>query len=209
LYPATFSFPNQNHRSTQPLISGSLEKKGKVLRSYDTNYYVVTPSKFMHEFKTDDDFAKDPVPELSLYLPDCVIGAVNGQKFNVKGKDASKGKVGGAFAMSHEFAFKAHTPQAANQWWEVIRQAAGIVTNDIPEGSVPNSPITGHNGPATQNVYGDEKQPMPLQTQGLEHTGTNTTDYATPGSAVGTGSAVPGSATTATHSAVPGEPGKY
>jgi hypothetical protein len=204
---ADISFPNQNHRSTQPLISGSLEKKGKLLRSYDTNYYVVTPSKFLHEFKTDDDFAKDPVPEMSLYLPDCMVGAVNGQKFNVKGKDVSKGKIGGAFSMSHEFAFKAHTPQAADQWGEVIRQAAGTVTNDIPEGSVPTSPVAGNSGPAAmQNVYGDEKQPAPLQTQGLEHTGTNTT---TPGSAVGPGSAVPGSATTAPSSAVPGEPGKY
>jgi hypothetical protein len=196
------SFPNQNHRSTQPLISGSLEKKGKIMRSYDTNYYVVTPSKFLHEFKTDDDFAKDPVPELSLYIPDCVIGAVNGQKFNVKGKDVSKGKIGGAFSMTHEFAFKAHTPQAAEQWWDVIRQAAGKVTNEAPS-SVPTSPVSGDTGP--QNMFPEEKtQPAPIQTQGLEKTGTNVTDHAS-----APGSAVPGSATTAPSSAVPGEPGKY
>ena len=68
------SFPNQGHKSTQPLIAGSLEKKGKLLKKYDTSYWVVSPAKYMHEFKTDDDFAKDPVPETSLYLPDCVIG---------------------------------------------------------------------------------------------------------------------------------------
>jgi hypothetical protein len=102
------NFPNQDHRSTQPVISGSLERKGKLLRSYDTNYYVVTPSKFLHEFKTDDNFAKDPSPEVSLYLPDCIIGGCNGQKFNVKGKDVSKGKVGNTFSMSHEFQFKAY-----------------------------------------------------------------------------------------------------
>ncbi|KAH8637115.1 hypothetical protein IG631_08950 [Alternaria alternata] len=196
------SFPNQNHRSTQPLISGSLEKKGKIMRSYDTNYYVVTPSKFLHEFKTDDDFAKDPVPELSLYIPDCVIGAVNGQKFNVKGKDVSKGKIGGAFSMTHEFAFKAHTPQAAEQWWDVIRQAAGKVTNEAPS-SVPTSPVSGDTSP--QNMFPEEKtQPTPIQTQGLEKTGTNVTDHAS-----APGSAVPGSATTAPSNAVPGEPGKY
>lgn len=178
------SFPNQNHRATQPLISGSLEKKGKIMRSYDTNYYVVTPAKYLHEFKTDDDFAKDPAPELSLYLPDCVIGAVSGQKFNVKGKDTSKGKIGGAFAMTHEVAFKAHTPQAAQQWWEVIRQAAGTVTNDTP----------------TSPISGDEKQPSPLQTQGLEKSGTNSSEPAS--------AAAPGSATTAPNSAVPGEPAK-
>ncbi|KAJ4376404.1 hypothetical protein N0V83_001687 [Neocucurbitaria cava] len=202
------SFANQNHRSTQPLISGSLERKGKVMRSYDTNYYVVTPSKFLHEFKTDDDFAKDPVPEVSLYLPDCMIGAVNGAKFNVKGKDVSKGKLGGAFSMSHEYQFKAHTPQAANQWWEIIRQAAGTVTNDLPEGSVPTSPVTGNDSPsgATQALHGEEKQPAPLQTQGLQNTDTATADHA-PGSTVTPGTAA--SSNTAPGSAVPGEPGKY
>lgn len=111
------AFPNQDHRATQPLIAGSLERKGKVLKKYETGYWVVTPSKYLHEFKTDDDFAKDPEPETSLYLPDCVIGALDGAKFNVKGKDVSKGKVGNAFSMNHEFAFKAHTPQDAEKWY--------------------------------------------------------------------------------------------
>ncbi|KAL5114607.1 hypothetical protein ACEQ8H_007512 [Pleosporales sp. CAS-2024a] len=170
---ASIQFPNQNHSATRPLISGSLERKGKIMRSYDTNYYVVTPSKFLHEFKTDDDFAKDPVPEMSLYLPDCVVGAVSGQKFNVKGKDVY-GKLG-KLSMSHELQFKAHTPQAANQWWEIIRQAAGTVSNDVPDASVPTSPVTGV----------DEKQPVPLQTPGLEKT---TTTGTTPGSTVAPGS---------------------
>lgn len=203
-------FPNQDHRATQPLISGSLERKGKIMRSYDTNYYVVSASKFLHEFKTDDDFAKDPVPELSLYLPDCMVGAVSGQKFNVKGKDVSKGKLGSSFSMSHEMQFKAHTPQAAQQWWEIIRQAAGSVDqSDVPAGSTPTSPIAGNNGP-------DSKHPAPLQTEGLEKSQTTgTTSSAVPGSAAphsaaAPGSAVPQSATspTAPGSAVPGEPGK-
>lgn len=176
-------FPNQNHRATQPLISGSLERKGKIMRSYDTNYYVVTPSKFLHEFKTDDDVAKDPVPELSLYLPDCVVGAVNGQKFNVKGKDVSKGKLGSSFSMSHELQFKAHTSQAANQWWEIIRQAAGSVTNDVPDASSPSSPVAGDVSPSGL----DAKQPAPLQTQSLDKT--DSPSNAAPGSAVTPGSA--------------------
>jgi hypothetical protein len=181
---SSINFPNQNHRSTQALISGSLERKGKIMRSYDTNYYVVTPSKFLHEFKTDDDFAKDPVPEMSLYLPDAVVGAINGNKFNVKGKDVSKGKLGNSFSMSHEMQFKAHTPQAANQWWEIIRQAAGQVTSEIPPESAPTSPVTGNTSPGAS--LPDEKHPAPLQTQGLEQepTGTAPSSAAVPGSAV-------------------------
>ncbi|OCL13835.1 hypothetical protein AOQ84DRAFT_385141 [Glonium stellatum] len=167
---SNISFANQNHRSTQPLIAGSLERKGKIMKKYDASYYVVTPSKFLHEFKTDDDFAKDPSPELSLYLPDCVVGALNGEKFNVKGKDISKGKVGNTFSMSHELAFKAHTPQSAQQWWEIVRQAAGQVTNEMPESSAPTSPIDAKKSETTSPIsptVAEEKQPAPLQTQGL------------------------------------------
>jgi hypothetical protein len=190
---ANVNFPNQNHKSTQPLIAGSLERKGKIMRSYDTNYYVITPSKFLHEYKSDDDFAKDPVPELSLYLPECTIGALAGQKFNVKGKDVSKGKIGNTFSMSHELQFKAHTPDAAQQWYSIVTQAAGAshVTNELPESSVPTSPIS----PTTSH-----EKPAALQTQGLEKQHT-INSVASPTSA-NTAGPTP-------TSGVPGEPGKY
>lgn len=94
------SFPNQDHPSTQPVIEGSLDRKSRnAIKGYTSYYYVVTPSKFLHEFKTNDDTSKDPTPELSLYLPDCTVGDISGASFNIKGKDASKGKVGSALAM--------------------------------------------------------------------------------------------------------------
>jgi hypothetical protein len=126
---------------------------------------VITPSKFLHEYKTDDNFAKEPKPELSLYLPDCLVGAVSGAKFNVKGKDVSKGKLGNSFSMSHEMAFKAHTPDAAAQWWGIISEAAGQVTSEQPTSSVPTSPVTDK----------ESRQPASLQTEGLEKTETAAT----------------------------------
>ena len=83
---SNISFPNQNHHSTQPLIAGTLERKSRALgalKGFTTGYYVVTPSKYLHEFKDDDNYRKDPVPEMSLYLPDCTIGATSGEKFNI------------------------------------------------------------------------------------------------------------------------------
>jgi hypothetical protein len=125
------AFANQDHRSTQPLIAGSLERKGKLMGSYSTSFYAITPAKYMHEFKTDDDFAKEPQPETSLYLPDCLIGAVDGVKFNVKGKNSSKGVLS-KMSMGHEYQFRAHTPQDALKWHEVISSVAGQTTNDAP-----------------------------------------------------------------------------
>ncbi|KAK5131229.1 hypothetical protein LTR08_001198 [Meristemomyces frigidus] len=155
----SIAFPNQDHRSTQPLIAGSLERKGKVLKRYDTSFYVVTPSKYLHEFKTDDDFAKDPTPESSLYLPDCLIGAVDGVKFNVKGKDAHK-KLG--LSMSHENSYKCHTPQDAQRWHQIISSVAGQTTNDLPETSAPSSPVASRSntfGSPTSAVASDTMSP--------------------------------------------------
>lgn len=124
-------FANQDHRATQPLIAGSLERKGKLMKSYSTSFYAVTPSRYLHEFKTDDDFAKDPHPEASLYLPDCMIGAVDGVKFNVKGKNTSKGLMS-KMSMGHEYQFRAHTPQDAQKWHDIIASQVGQATNEAP-----------------------------------------------------------------------------
>jgi len=144
-------FANQNHKSTQPMIAGSLERQSGLLKKYDTSFYVVTPSKYLHEFKTDDDFAKDPSPENSLYLPDCLIGAVDGVKFNVRGKDSSGG-MSSALARSKEYKFKAHTPADAQKWHSVIASVAGQTTNEVPDSSAPSSPAVG--GSESRQVSG-------------------------------------------------------
>ncbi|KAL8779618.1 MAG: hypothetical protein Q9194_001361 [Teloschistes cf. exilis] len=168
---SSISYPNQGHPSTQPLIAGTLERKSRAmgaLKGYSTDYYVVTPSKFLHEFKDDDDVRKDPVPELSLYLPDCTIGALSGEKFNIKGKDASKGKVGGALAMSHELSFKAPTSANAEKWYSVIKEVAGGSATYTNEISSPTSPVAGRNVSGQQQPpQYEEKHVAPVQTQCL------------------------------------------
>ena len=172
-------FANQNHKSTQALIEGSLERKSRNKLSfagYSTGYYVVTPSNFLHEFKDNDNFKKDPVPELSIYLPDAVIGGVSGEKFNVKGKDVSKG-IGSKLSGSSEISFKAHTAADAQMWSTIIKAAAGASSssNEPPaSGAVsPISPIVEKKAstpPAYAEGSGsavDNKQLAPLQTSGV------------------------------------------
>jgi hypothetical protein len=135
-----------DHSSTRPLIEGSLERKSrnKLSFGYQTGYYVVTPSKFLHEFKDSDVLRKDPTPELSIYLPDAVIGAPNGEKFNVKGKDRSK-TFSSKLTGNAELAFKAHTAADAQRWFDVIRNvvgAAGPAEPDSPKiAGTPSPPV--------------------------------------------------------------------
>jgi len=138
------NFPNQDHKSTKPLIEGTLERKSRnklSMSGYSTGYYVVTPSKFLHEFRDNDNFRKDPTPEMSIYLPDATIGATNNEKFHVKGKDVSKG-LGSKLSGSSEIAFKAHSAADAAKWFEVIRSVAGAAPADASVGSEPTSPVS-------------------------------------------------------------------
>lgn len=134
------AFPNQNHTSTKPLIEGSLERKSRNKLSWGTQsgYYVVTASKYLHEFKDDDNLRNDPKPELSIYLPDAIIGAPNGDRFNVKGKDKSK-SISSKLTGNSELAFKAHTAADAQKWFEAIRIAAGASGPAVE--ATPDSPI--------------------------------------------------------------------
>ncbi|KAI5866161.1 hypothetical protein GGS23DRAFT_371631 [Durotheca rogersii] len=140
------NFPNQNHVSTKALIEGSLERKSRNKLSWGTQsaYYVVTPSKFLHEFKDDDNVRIDPKPELSIYLPDAVIGVPSGEKFYIKGKDRG-GSFSSKLAGTSELQFKAHSAADAQKWYDAIRIAAGTtgsISNSQPHsptGSTPGS----------------------------------------------------------------------
>ena len=160
------SFAHQNHHSTQPLIEGTLERKSRLMvKSYSSGYYVVTKSKFLHEFKDNDNTRKDPTPELSLYLPDCTVGAVDGPKFTIKGKDISKTVVGIKMSTTHELSFKAHSPQDAERWYEVVRSVSG--------GSGADSSASAPSGPSSpaekRQASGSQSPEKPqVQTQGVE-----------------------------------------
>ncbi|KAK3316166.1 PH domain-containing protein [Apodospora peruviana] len=153
----SITFPNMDHSSTKPLIEGSLERKSrnKLSWGYQTGYYVVTPSKFLHEFKDSDNLRKDPVPELSIYLPDAIIGAPHENKFNVKGKDRSK-SISSKLTGHSELAFKAHTPADAQRWFDVIRGVAGATGPAEPMS--PTSPI--HSGPPTPEAVLQEQKKL-------------------------------------------------
>lgn len=140
------AFPNQGHRSTKPLIEGSLERKSRggmgALTGYKSSYYAITPAGWLHEFKDNDDYRKDPSPEKSLFLPDCTIGAVDGQKFTIKGKDSSGNKLSQKMSLTSEFQFKAHTGYDAQQWHAIIADLSSGHSASLPTSPVESRNIT-------------------------------------------------------------------
>ncbi|KAG2417420.1 hypothetical protein HFD88_008639 [Aspergillus terreus] len=195
---ASINFPNQDHRATQALVEGKLERKSRaVIKGYSSGYYVVTPARYLHEFKDNDDLQRDPSPELSLYLPDCVVGAIDGNKFTVKGKDVSSGKVGNAFHTTSELNFKAVSASDAERWWNAIKDASrGPVhasTTSAP--SQPTSPAVATAAaepPAYSEKAGEATSPQtpqePASATSTTHPGVNRTDTSGTAGTTGTGS---------------------
>lgn len=163
------TFPNQEHSATKPLIEGSLERKSrnKLSWGWSTGYYVVSASKFLHEFKDSDNVKKDPTPELSIYLPDAVIGAPNGDKFNVKGKDRSK-TMSSKLTGTSELSFKAHTAADAERWYEIIRKVAGASGPAVVD-STPASPTIGGDSPVMNEAHDPETEKAADTKEGVEH----------------------------------------
>jgi len=158
---AAIRFANEDHPSTKPLIEGVLMRKGKILGRYSNAYYVVTPSKYLHEFADNDNVKKDPEPELSLFLPDCKIGALSAApdaKFAISGKDANKNQT---FTREHDFVFKAASHEEGQKWWEIISHACGIRTGEKPE----DSPA-----PTRENTLQSPTSPT-AGTSGAQHSG--------------------------------------
>jgi hypothetical protein len=179
------AFPNQNHKATKAMIEGTLERKSRnklSLSGWSTGHYVITPSKYLHEFKDNDNLRKDPTPELSIYLPDATVGTPNGEKFNIKGKDMSGG-IGSKLSGSSEISFKAHSASDAQKWFQVIRSVVGNApanlsseptspVSPVQEKRVVSQPPTYTEGSAAAAT--DEKHPAPLQTQTAGVTGGET-----------------------------------
>lgn len=150
----TVSFPHQSHKSTKPLISGTLERKSGLLKNYSSATYIVTPARYLHEFKHGDltGVDKELSPDMSLYLPDCTVGTINGAMFNVRGKDVSS-----RLSSTHEYAFRAGSEREAEQWLEVIKDVsgggAGYKSNI---NSPPDSPVVGRTGTASRVASGQQ-----------------------------------------------------
>ncbi|KAL2862663.1 PH domain protein [Aspergillus lucknowensis] len=183
---SNITFPNQDHRTTQPLIQGTLQRKSRTLvKGFTSFFYVITHARYLHEFKDNDDLRRDPSPELSLYLPDSTIVSIDEVKhtFTIKGKDVSSNVVGNAFHTNTEFIFKAGSASDAKEWLNVIKEAAHAPIATTTAASNVTSPVTSPASPAASTTpshppaYGEKESASqsPVSPPAVTRTNTTTT----------------------------------
>ncbi|KAK4056758.1 hypothetical protein OIO90_002310 [Microbotryomycetes sp. JL221] len=124
-------FPGLNHASSKAIKEGYLERKKRFTKSYKESYYILTPSGYLHEKRTND-LADTNAPGFSLFLPECALGppakeSDKSHKFHVEGNKAVKSSFESRVKNTLRFGgkeiaytFRARTHADLLAWWEIL-----------------------------------------------------------------------------------------
>ncbi|CAH7672670.1 hypothetical protein PPACK8108_LOCUS7488 [Phakopsora pachyrhizi] len=137
--PDRITFPGQDDETTKPVKSGLLERKKRFTKNYTESFYVLTPSGYLHEHKSSDP-TRHAEPEMSLFLPNCVLGptAPEGAKAFKWHLEAKKKTSGGYNSGSLNklkntlrigkkdvaYSFKARSNAEMTEWWKLMQHPA-------------------------------------------------------------------------------------
>lgn len=157
----TTAYPGKDHVSTAPICDGWLEKKSKYLNNYATAFYIISPSRFLHEFRSND-LRVDSEPVFSLYLPECEIGSLSKEsdtvhRFVLRGKEA-----GSSLHQEHDWTFRAKTRPEMLQWYSNIGRASdpAFQFKSIPTQSAKPTAVP---GPVTSELEHEDEEQAPFR----------------------------------------------
>ncbi|BFZ56602.1 hypothetical protein PYCC9005_003649 [Savitreella phatthalungensis] len=143
-------FAGKDDKATVPVIEGDLFRKGTVIKKYNAGYYVLTPSGFLHEFKSKSH-ESDPEPEWSIDVSTCALGAHSSPQ-SQKNKFILSGKTKGLISSKHDFAFQATSYEELVRWWTAIKKFAASSPNveETAPGDESDSELASPTTPAQQ-----------------------------------------------------------
>ncbi|WFD28413.1 hypothetical protein MNAN1_003423 [Malassezia nana] len=123
----TIDYPGKEDPSVIPVHQGMLERKKRFTNVYKESYYVLTPAGYLHEY-TSSDPTRHNLPELSLFLPECTLGApstaaASTHKFHIEGRT---GQQAGVFGTNVAYTFRARSHDEMMEWWNDIKQLSKV-----------------------------------------------------------------------------------
>ncbi|CAD6906151.1 unnamed protein product [Tilletia controversa] len=136
--PETIDYPGKDDPSVIPVHQGILERKKRFTKTYKESFYVLTPAGYLHEHGSSDP-QRHPTPELSLFLPECTLGApatmaAKSHKFHIEGRKVTgnqsavpnKGFAGLGMGREHAYTFRARSHDEMMEWWNDIKQLSKV-----------------------------------------------------------------------------------
>lgn len=139
--PEAISYPGKDDPSVIPVHQGILERKSRFTKSYKEGFYVLTPAGYLHEYRSSDR-AKNPHPELSVFLPECTLGAPStnhsrSHKFHLEtggggaGAGIAKRKGPAALAGKSSYTFRGRSHDEMMEWWNDAKQLSKVYRASI------------------------------------------------------------------------------
>jgi hypothetical protein len=114
-------FNNCDAYPTKAIYEGIMQRKeGKLLKSYTSGYYVLTPSRFLLQYSSQNH-VKDPTPDFAIYLPEAQVGELaprtsGKNKFVIQAKDSAR-----TIGIGHKnYSFKTNTYDECLAWYNAI-----------------------------------------------------------------------------------------
>ena len=125
--PETIDYPGKEDPSVIPVHQGMLERKKRFTNAYKESFYVLTPAGYLHEHASSDP-VRHPVPELSLFLPECTLGApstaaASTHKFHIEGRTGQQSNM---FGTNVAYTFRARSHDEMMEWWNDIKQLSKV-----------------------------------------------------------------------------------
>jgi hypothetical protein len=120
---------------TMVIRMGRIERKGGILNQWRECRGILTAAGYLHIFPvssslgtdTQTDLTQQPTPDLSIYLPNCTVGAhsVDGAAENAFELTERSSDGGGLFRKSHHrYQIRLSTRDDMLAWWEAMSKLA-------------------------------------------------------------------------------------
>jgi hypothetical protein len=129
------TFHNQEDPLVIPLKVGYMERKTFVTKNWVEHKYVLTPSGFLHEYRTEKDFPCHP--ELSIFIPQTtVVGKSTNQHhdymFEIRGRNNSKGKLMKTLERDKTYVLRTRTGEEMQSWMDLMTPMAHQFRPSVP-----------------------------------------------------------------------------
>jgi PH domain len=126
--PETIDYPGKDDPSVIPVHQGILERKKRFTKTYRESFYVLTPAGYLHEHSSSDPI-RHPTPVLSLFLPECTLGApstmaAKSHKFHITAAKSDKPLA--SLRGEHAYTFRARSHSEMMEWWNDIKQLSKV-----------------------------------------------------------------------------------
>jgi len=135
------SYADQHHPLVIPVKIGYLERKTFVTKNWAEHKYALTPTGFLHEYKSEKDFPCNA--EVSIFIPQTTVVEKNTNMshdyiFEIRGRNNSKGKFMKTLEREKTYMFRTRTAEEMQVWMDLLTPMSHQFRPSVPHDPEPH-----------------------------------------------------------------------